>query len=162
MERGKVLELYYEAMNQVLESETPSLLYIRGLTAFCDKMLAEIEANLEEIKAAMVEEVIEPVKYGKGHALNEDDIQRMQNLKDNGYRQAEIARIIGCSPASVSRYLRGYTVKSTKEPGKGHIDWFRDLSVQGMGIKAISDRTGYAESIVKKYLGGEKVENGND
>lgn len=155
MTREQILETYHSEMLRVLASETPSLLYIRGLTDFCEKMLADNLVEEEQPTEEPVEvEIV--TKFGKGSVMSAADIQRMQNLKDSGISQAEIARIMGCSPASVCRHLKGYSAKKTTEPGKGHIDWFRDLAVEGMGIKAISDRTGYAESVVRQFVGGDK------
>ena len=90
-------------------------------------------------------------KYGKGHKLSDSDIDRIRALSEMGKSQMEIAKIIGCSQTAVSQNL-SRVQKIDKEPGKGHIEWFLDLATQGMGVKAISDRTGYTEAVVRKYV----------
>lgn len=208
MEREKILEMYLAEVQAELADETPSLLFIRGLTKFCNTMLEEAEKNVrakfepitltfENVKTEpMVFKQKEPepqtlvfdentpgqpakhvsngfVSYqyrgeepddtdrgrGRRHWLSDSEVQRIKNLRDTGKSIAEIVRITGFSRATVCRKLSGYLPKSNKEPGKGHIDWFRDLAAQGMGIKAISDRTGYTEAVVEKYIGGKTHEN---
>lgn len=202
MEREKILEMYLAEVQAELADETPSLLFIRGLTKFCNTMLDEEEKRRAKALAALRNTIGisfdpkepepqtlvfdentpgQPAKYvsngfvsyqyrgeepddtkrtrGRRYWLSDSEVQRIQNLYDMGKSQAEIMRITGYSRSTICRRLKGYLPKSSKEPGKGHIDWFRDLAVQGFGVKAISDRTGYTEEIVRKYLGGNADEN---
>jgi len=174
MEREKILEMYLNEVQAELADETPSLLFIRGLTKFCNTMLDEEERCRAEAVLALrsavglspiMPEEPEPKEpptvdddtdrgRGRRHWLSDSEVQRIKNLRDTGKSIAEIVRITGFSRATVCRKLSGYLPKKNGKPGKGHIDWFRDLAAEGMGVKAISDRTGYTEEIVRKYIGG--------
>ena len=156
MEREKILTMYFDAVRAELVQDDPSVLFIHGLTYFCEQILNEKDKIKGEAVAPVFEPEEPPIEEGRGgrHWLNERDVERIRNLRDMGKSLTEITKITGFSRSTVCRKLEGYLPKSDKEPGKGHIEWFRDLATQGMGVKAISDRTGYTEAIVEKYLGG--------
>ena len=88
--------------------------------------------------------------------ITAEALKRMQQLADEGVPRHRISDIMGCSISTVSRKLEGYKPKNPNEPPKGTIDWIRELSADGESAEDISEVTGYSESVVKKYMGGDR------
>lgn len=155
MTRDKILEIYFKAMNEQVLYGEESLGFSRGLTFFCKAALVELYNEELELEKAVQNAESEPKSHrGRGIAMTEEDVKRIYNLADLGKTQIEIARIVGCSPGAVCRGLKGYKRKNLSEPTKGVVDWIRDLAGEGLPVKEIAERVGYAESVVAKYAGG--------
>ena len=88
--------------------------------------------------------------------VTDDDIKKMKTLADRGVKQSAIARACNISPANVSRYLKDYNRRKTDEPGKGTIDWIRELASEGLSTEEIAERTNYTTGIVAKFAGREE------
>lgn len=161
MDELTVYKKVYETVKEWLETDEPDVTYLRGMFGGWSAMIEMFSVPMPEPPKSEVFAEPEPSKKipkqsgkgGKREPITETEKYRMRALFDTGLNLHEIADKTRRSYPAVSKVLYGYTPRKTTTPGKGTIDWIRELAASGMGVEDIAERVGYTTSIIIKYAG---------
>ena len=148
-------KLMYDALAMIAEitaREDYHFGYVQGIAIATLSAVDKVSTVVEEQKPVEPEQP----KKRRYKQMNKDEVVRVHQLADRGVRQAAIARSMCVSESTICRYLKNYKRRNTAEPGKGTIDWIRELSAEGLDTEEIAERVGYTYSIVEKHARREE------